>query len=539
MVECAVADQPVAPSTVPAADTQRLTVQQLGIGLGLVWVFGALLIVWATSAGIGVSTDSTDYVSAARNLLAGNGLTTYEQTPLTIFPPGLPFLLAALMGVGLSAEAAGLVLNLIGLAGTILFSALIALVLRLSNAIALMVGAFCGLAHSVIFAATSIWTESLFTAFAMAALWLAVRAVSRRQLDYRIAVGLGLLVSCATLLRFAGVVLIPAVAVAAWLATKSSSGQRGISSSHWPPIVLTVLIASAGTLIVAARNWTLGVGAFGERTPSGIDGLTVAEQVTRTMGRYLAPQAIDPDSTLALALGAGVIAITFASMIVAFASKGPAAVLAIYVAAYWLLLIQTQFAAVIDEIDERLVAPVIAPTVILVVWAVARMVKARVSPQAKTPRLAVAGLAVLAALIFEANVIANLNFAGQAAANSQTHNQLIYKQSPLMDAIKALPDDATLASNETARVYWLTGRDTQGNIPQQGEGPHFVEAVRTADYTGLAGKVQQGKVDYLAFFYSPPSAYQPADFSGEHYQLELAEDLADGRLYRVVPRPPG
>jgi hypothetical protein len=67
--------------------------------LACLGILGTVGILHATAPGAGISPDSTQYIGAARNLLAGRGLTTFRWfeagwVPLTHFPPLFPVALA-------------------------------------------------------------------------------------------------------------------------------------------------------------------------------------------------------------------------------------------------------------------------------------------------------------------------------------------------------------------------------------------------------------------------------------------------------------
>ncbi|MDQ1331246.1 MAG: hypothetical protein QG578_1514 [Thermodesulfobacteriota bacterium] len=60
----------------------------------LLSVAGALVVFFGTSQfGIGISPDSVNYISCARELIRGNGFLSYEGTPFTLWPPLYPVLL--------------------------------------------------------------------------------------------------------------------------------------------------------------------------------------------------------------------------------------------------------------------------------------------------------------------------------------------------------------------------------------------------------------------------------------------------------------
>ena len=68
-------------------------------------LIGACILAIATRLGIGIYTDSIVYIGAARSILAGDGfqfLTDIGQfSPITQYPPGYPWLVAALSWTGL------------------------------------------------------------------------------------------------------------------------------------------------------------------------------------------------------------------------------------------------------------------------------------------------------------------------------------------------------------------------------------------------------------------------------------------------------
>ena len=69
-------------------------------------VAALVLILTATPGGLGVSPDSTQYLSAAEYLQRGDGLRVHwweeGSVPLTQFPPGHAVAIAALASVGLT-----------------------------------------------------------------------------------------------------------------------------------------------------------------------------------------------------------------------------------------------------------------------------------------------------------------------------------------------------------------------------------------------------------------------------------------------------
>src|SRR5688572_4944568 len=90
----------------------RLRVLVAPLGLTML---AFLLVVWATPDGLGVSPDTTQYLSASQHLRSGDGLRVHwweEGTePLTHFPPGQVVALASLESAGLTSDTAARLLN--------------------------------------------------------------------------------------------------------------------------------------------------------------------------------------------------------------------------------------------------------------------------------------------------------------------------------------------------------------------------------------------------------------------------------------------
>ncbi len=99
-----------------------------GLVIGLVLIEASVL--WlATRWGIGLYSDSIVYVGAARSLLAGDGFQFFNDigrlAPITQYPPGYPWLIAALAWTGLDALDAARWVSIFFCAGNSLLAAFI------------------------------------------------------------------------------------------------------------------------------------------------------------------------------------------------------------------------------------------------------------------------------------------------------------------------------------------------------------------------------------------------------------------------------
>ena len=88
------------------------------VAIAIVAAIGAGLAFYATSLGIGTEVDSATYLMAARNFLAGKGLSlqfagSAHSVPLTWFPPLLPGVLAMIGYAGIDMSAGARWLNIV------------------------------------------------------------------------------------------------------------------------------------------------------------------------------------------------------------------------------------------------------------------------------------------------------------------------------------------------------------------------------------------------------------------------------------------
>lgn len=185
-------------------------------------ITSVLIFRYAMICNIGLSNDDIAYVSAARNLIAGNGYTTGAVgeggNPLTHFPPGYTTLLA-LVSLGTDPIAR---INLLhtflfafntALLGFLVFKTtnrsslaiLITLILFLSSRM------FQGI-HLMAF------SEPPFITCMLLIIWSCAKYIERPRLLWAIIAAL--LTGCAILLRYVGITLIPALLITLFLSTR-------------------------------------------------------------------------------------------------------------------------------------------------------------------------------------------------------------------------------------------------------------------------------------------------------------------------------
>lgn len=99
-----------------AVNTSARTKLAILMAFHLLW--GLVLWFSISKYGMGVSTDSVDFLFAGQNLAQGHGLITHDGAPVILWPPLYPLLLAALrVGFGLDVFAAAHVLQVTAFLG--------------------------------------------------------------------------------------------------------------------------------------------------------------------------------------------------------------------------------------------------------------------------------------------------------------------------------------------------------------------------------------------------------------------------------------
>lgn len=171
------------------------------------WIIPVLVVVLIfvmSSQGIGISPDSISYISAARNLWAGEGFiratTTGGYEFMSHFPPVFPLLLLV-TGVAWNV-AGGVVLNAIFAAASIYLTAKIATHYTTNKWLVLLSQVLVGVSASFLYVHVHLWSEPMFIAFSLLLISLAVENYHAHKTK------LAILVALLPLIRYAGLLFV-------------------------------------------------------------------------------------------------------------------------------------------------------------------------------------------------------------------------------------------------------------------------------------------------------------------------------------------
>ena len=199
-----------------------------------------------------IENDGAQYISIARNLLAGRGNASstlmYESqflsgripSPQTVWPPGFPAAIAGLMWAGVEASWAGFVLNF---AAWLSIAALLyRLMLRAGTpATRAVLGSLAwSLASINVAHVLGSYSDMTFTALTVGAACCWLNSARRGAMTAAAAVGFALLASLAVLIRYAGLFFLAAAALHAALSYWMTRDAR-IAASRAASLLLPAL----------------------------------------------------------------------------------------------------------------------------------------------------------------------------------------------------------------------------------------------------------------------------------------------------------
>jgi hypothetical protein len=251
--------------------------------LALLPVFLAL---YATQPlGLAISPDSVDYLAAARNLGLGRGFVGYTGERMTSWPPLFPAILALFEQMGFSALGAARLLNALLWGGTTLLAAWwIASVTR-STVLALLAALWIALSPMLLYYASMLWSEPLFVALVVAALYALTRCLAVPSWTNVILAAV--LAGAATQQRYAGGIAVIVGTFGLVFLRRDVGFLRRI-----PAAFVYGLIATVPTAIWLERNLRISGTLTGERLPSIFSPREIIAQSLSSIGETVLPSRL-------------------------------------------------------------------------------------------------------------------------------------------------------------------------------------------------------------------------------------------------------
>ena len=133
-----------------------------------------ILVVISTRSGMGISWDSTDYMAVGRNMASGIGTLDVVGLPMTVRPPGISSLICVGDWLGLMPSASFVLINTVSAGVSTYFAMLILKKANIRTPIAFFTLAIIAFSPSLLNMYSMAWSEPVFIALVMVALWMAL-----------------------------------------------------------------------------------------------------------------------------------------------------------------------------------------------------------------------------------------------------------------------------------------------------------------------------------------------------------------------------
>lgn len=405
--------------------------------------------------GIGLMPDSADYFSAAENLLAGRGLVVSgaggATTPLVMWPPLYPLLLALSGLAGLPLVEASRWLAALFAAGTVLGTGLLVRRSTGSNTASLLASLLVLGSASVLETHSWALSEGPFMALALLTLVLVETYLGSGAGRHLLAGALVCGLACIT--RYAAAALLPA-AVFALLRREAGPRHRWLNAGTF------LFFAAAPVLLWFLRNAIL-VGSAAARPLSyhpipGWKIVTGLDTVASWLVTYEAPTGAKYVAVAALVLSVAFLLLWRSRVRDRNGRSGPgvsAAPLVFTLCYLVLLMFSITFVDAFVPLANRTLAPLLPVLVALAVhlghtlWVC--------TPRPVPGRLVLAALLSAWLLLWIAQTV---RWVSRRSQDGVWYTSSLWRNSRVLSAVRSLPEDARIYSNVPEGVYFVTGR---------------------------------------------------------------------------------
>lgn len=424
---------------------------------------GIAAVVFATTWGIGLSPDSVVYISAARNLHEGYGLSVFTNScaraPLIHFPPLYPLLLTLVAQGGVDVASAARWLSAILFAANILSAGFMISRSSRSPLVGTVVGSFLVLTSvAVIKAHLMAWSEPLFIFCSLWGLYFLARYLDTHRV--LLLVLAALMTGLAVLTRYSGLAVIAAGAVSLLCLTAAPFRHRLSTAAVYGAI-------SIGPVLSWSFWQGSGLAATADRVLAWHPiGLMHLKEALYTCSLWFLPAKVPGliRYPVALIFGAVLIGLALWSVRSRHLSLSRAArlvldktprlllVLALFVAGYMLfLVVSISLYDYHTPLDERILLPAQVALIVIGCCLLPPLAVVR-APACRVLFIAVLLAFGLSYFLRGTVLVARSHTEGQEYA-SRT-----WRTSPTMQYVNGLPATVPIVSNAADAIYAVTGR---------------------------------------------------------------------------------
>ena len=502
-----------------------------------------LVLITTAPNGIALTPDSVGYVSAARSLSNGKGLTLYDSSPLTMQAPLYPAVLASLeLLSGLDPLEGARFINA-GLFGLIVFFSGLLFRRRLARSSFVVVGMAAASLSPVLFGvSTFALTEPLFILWTLVFLLLLDNYLNARSPALLIL--LAIVTGLACLTRYFGISL-AVTGAAAILAL-----QRTPFRSRLSHLMLFGAISVAPLGAWAARNFHLANTLLGDRDPSGYPlHHNLYFSLIRCLSwflplDYLADNLKSTKAHFALGAIAGYIVglvwspgNVWTDLRPAIRRIGPEL---LFAGTYSIVLVVVSTLTAHEGINDRYMSPVYVPAVLIFLY----LLEKRLAGSASNFTVRIFGftgslaMRKLAYAILSA-WLAILSFrtaltATQLMKTGLGYNHIDWQTSETVSYLRThiLPsrDDTPIFSNDPEAVYILSGASVSSSPEAKG----YKSSEPKMLVASIAGTWPDSQTAFLVWFDNTERAHLfEVHELAQVAVLTVVEVLKDGTVYKV------
>jgi len=504
------------------------------IGIILIISFaGIVSILFVTRLGVGTSPDSVVYIGAARNFLAGKGLSIpFGQSidsPMTHHAPLYPVLLGAIGSLCGDPLIVARWLNAILCGLLILFTGLTLMTLIQPPNITPLLGSI------ILFAAIPIlelhayaWTEPVFLLFSL----LGMYAISKyiEKLTYLPLICSALIMSLATLTRYAGIALIGTGLLSIILFSKKKLLNRLIDAFVFG------LISSIPLLLWITRN-SLRAGTATSRSLAFhlITKQHFIQSINTLSGWFLLPDSIS--GTIKLLALIIIIGIVLGSFIITKTHQSVKIIpsfiliLCVFIVIYPVFLVfSISFLDANTPLDNRILSPTFIPIMIVLLYSINGVFQLK----SKYIFLDI-GLVTIAIFFSVMNIYNGVTWLIENSNNGLGFSSQALQNSDFVKQMRELPSDVNYFSNSPHAVYILTGNPTRA-LPKeqfattQQENPEYI-----SEMNDIRDQFKDSEVLVIYFSQIGQQSKKQESEIIEVFSLDLYAKYNEGSIYTTRP----
>lgn len=511
------------------AVNRRLSLTAVGLAAGV-----AVAAVVATRHGPLLAPDSVTYLSMARNLTHGRGVSDFTGGSIVVFGPGYPAVVARVQTLGLASITAARTVDVVTYVSVVLLA--LVMIRRRVSSWRIVLGATVLFAACVQLLITAQFVSSDVLFFVLVLVFiLAMEEIAARSANRVVLIGAAaVVVWAAVLVRWAGLTLLVA-GVITLLITSRREGR-------WVALRRAVgfgVVASIGPVVWSIRNArTTGGSAVGLRVHSNESVLSIAVDVGRAAAHLMIPDSLGTPygvllmgGVIGLAAGLGLIARR--ELAPRLRGVVPSLVPTVVFVVVYLPFVAAARKSTGSDLDPRILLPAWLPTLVVGAWFFEQLLGSlKAGGAIRLARVLVtSGLALLAVcVVWYADQVR----VGTAPSVAVSHYPPT--DSATRGEIGLLDPHALVVSNDPWRVYNATGHIPVKLAPMPILPGFSHTPISVAD---LARAVDsQGSVTLVWFDRSPASGTRPVTaLPGRgHYRLARSSGFSGGARYTLEPQ---